>query len=277
MPILKLVIMKNTTKIGLVFIVATIATFALTGFNTPTQPKKLPLVVERQECTFQFMVGFIFSHDIDIGMTIDVPVSGNQVLIDSVMRLLNEAVYAFLESDKGSGFTPEQVYCADGKQFVKHYYDAYKPLMPDTCYELYCDRSPERFTEPLYLTVTLIDQTDKFVTYEIVSLYVGEGAEFYIEWFTFSKADGHRLRTIVNDEDVPQLLKCTSGTDYDVWGDMEYRFSIVGKFSWRCNFGLTSDSLWCQYFYAPGIEETFPFDMKTARSCLSEEAKKLLE
>ena len=251
--------------------------FALMSFNTPTQPKKLPLIVERQECAFQFMVGFIYSHDIDIGMTIDVPVGGNQVLIDSVTRLLNDAVYAFLESGKGSGFTPEQVYCSDNMNFVKHYYDAYKPLIADTSYEFEWDGSPGPFTEAVYLTIMLIDQTDKFVTYEIVNLYIGEGAEFYNEWVTFSKADGHRLRTVVDDEQVPPLLKCTSGTENDVWEDVEYRFSIGGEVSWRCNFGLTTDSLWCQYFYAPGIEETFPFDMKTARSCLSEEAKKLLE
>jgi hypothetical protein len=252
-------------------------TLALTGFQSYTKTDKQPLVVERQECVLQFMAGFIPSHDIDIGMTVDVPVDGNQVLIDSVMRLLNEAVYEFLESGKSSGFAPEQVYCSDNKNFVKHYYEAYKPLIADTSYEFEWDGSPGPFTEAVYLTITLIDQTDKFVTYEIVSLYLGEGAEYNNEWFTFSKADGHRLRTIVNDEDVPKLLKCTSGTDHDVWDDVEYRFSIGGEVSWRCNFGLTTDSLWCQYFYAPGIEETFPFDMKTARPYLSKEAKELLK
>jgi hypothetical protein len=266
---------KKTRKSCLWLLVAGIMALALMGYNTPTKSKKQPLVVERQECTFQFMVGFIPSHDIDIGMTVDVPISGNKVLIDSVMRLLNKTVYEFLESGEGSGFTPEQVYCADGKQFVKRYYDAYKPLMPDTCYET--DKAPGRFCDPEYLTVNLIDQTDKFVTYEIVVLFLGEGAEYYNEWFTFSKADGHRLLQVVNDDDVAKLLKCTSGTDYDVWDDVEYRFSIGGEVSWRCNFGLTTDSLWCQYFYAPGIQETFPFDMKTARPYLTEEAKELLK
>ena len=268
---------KKTTKSCLGLLVAGIMILALSGFNTPAQPKKLPLTVERQECVFQFMVGFIYSHDIDIGMTIDVPVGGNRVLMDSVMCLLNEQVYEFLESGKGSGFTREQVYCADEKQFMKHYYDTYKPLMADTSYEFEENGGPGPFTEAVYLSAVLIDQTDKFVTYEVVSLYLGEGGEYVTNWFTFSKADGHRLRTIVDDEQVAPLLKCSIGTEYNVWDDVEYRFSIGGEVSWRCNFGLTTDTLWCEYFYAPGIEETFPFDMETARPFLNEEAKKLLE
>lgn len=265
---------KKMRKSSLWLFAAGIITLSLMCCHSP-QTQKQPLVVERQECVLQHMVGFIPSHDIDIGMTIDVPVSGDKSVVDSIMRFINEAVYGFMESGEGSGFTPEQVYCADAKHFVKHYYDAYKPLMPDTCYET--DKASGRFCDPEYLTVNLNDQTDKFVTYEIVVLYLGEGAEFYNEWVTFNKSDGHRLRTIVNDEDVPRLLKCTSGTDYDVWEDVEYRFSRGGEVSWRCNFGLTSDSLWCQYFYAPGIEETFPFDLKTARPYLSKEAKELLK
>ena len=59
---------KKTTKSCLGLLAAGIMILALTGFNTPTQPRKLPLTVERQECVFQFMVGFIYSHDIDIGV-----------------------------------------------------------------------------------------------------------------------------------------------------------------------------------------------------------------
>ena len=266
---------KKTTKSCLCLFAAGILTFALTGFITPTKSKKQPFVVERQECVLQFMVGFIPSHDINIGMTIDVPINGKKAVVDSVMRFINEVVYEFLESGEGSGFSPEQVYCADGKQFVKHYYDTYKPLIPDTCYEV--DKAPGRFCDLEYLTVTLIEQTEKFVTYEIVSLFLGEGATYYNEWVTFSKADGHKLPEVVNHNDVAKLLKCTSGTAYDVWDDVEFRFSIGGEIAWRCNFGMTTDSLWCQYFYAPGIAETFPFDMKTALPYLTEEAKRLLE
>lgn len=275
MSVFKQVIMKKIASSVLFFSMATIVIVALTGLNTPTKSKKQPLVVERQECAFQFMVGFIPSHDIDVGITIDVPVGGNLVLIDSVMHLLNEAVYEFLESGQGSAFSQEQVYCADGRQLLKHYYDAYKPLIADTCYE--SDGVPGCFCDARYLTVTLIEQTDKFVTYELVSLYLGEGANYYTEWFTFSKADGHRLSKVVDTAEVSKLLKHTSGTSHDVWDDVEYRFSIGGEVDWRCNFGLTQDTLWCQYFYAPGIEETFPFDMKTARPYLTEEAKELLK
>ena len=275
MSFFKQVIMKRTTNIVLVFFVAATVILALTGFNTPAKSGKQPFVVERQECVLQFMVGFIPCHDIDIGMTVDVPINGKKAVVDSVMRFINGVVYEFLESGEGSGFTPEQVYCADGKQFVKHYYDAYKPLIPDTCYE--SDGIPGRFCDTEYLTVTVIDQTEKFVTYEIVSLFLGEGATYHNEWVTFSKADGHKLPEVVNHNDVAKLLKCTSGTAYDVWDDVEFRFSIGGEIEWRCNFGLTTDSLWCQYFYAPGIEETFPFDMKTALPYLTDEAKRLLE
>ena len=266
---------KKTIKSGLCLLAAGILTLALMSFIIPKKQGKQPLIVERQQCVLQFMVGFIPCHDIDVGLTVDVPVGGDKVLVDSVMRFINEAVYAFMESGEGSGFTLEQVYCADGNQFLKHYYDAYKPLIADTCYEL--NGTPGCLCDLQYLTITLIDQTDKFVTYEIVSLYLGEGSCYCYEWCTFSKADGHRLRTIVDDEHVTQLLKLTSGTENDVWDDVEFRFSIGGEVSWRCNFGLTTDTLWCQYFYAPGIEETFPFDMKTARPYLTEEAKEFLK
>lgn len=233
---------------------AGVTMIALASFTILDKPYRQPLKVERQQWTLQHMVGSIPSEDFDIGITIDVPVSGTSILIDSVMHLLNEALYAFLEHRETPYYSPEEVYCSDGKHLLQHYRKAYTPFLVDTCEFRCC------FPDFDYLRVTMVEQTDSFVTCEVSSYFIGEGDCNYLKWVTFDKRDGHRLSKVINDEDVPDLLKTTG---YDV--------------AWRFNFGLTADTLRCQYFLAPGIVETFTLDMKSARPYLTEEAKRLLK
>ena len=264
-------IQKKTTQSCLCLLAAGIITLALTSFNTPTRPKKLALNVERQQCVLQHMVGDIPSEDFDIGITMDVPVGGNPALVDSVVRLLNKALYNFFEDSTDPRFTPEELYCLDGKSLIKHYCEAYKPYIEDTC----------RFHGCLpdfdYLAVTLVEQTETFVTYQVSNYFIGEGDCEYLSWVTFYASDGHRLPKVVKDDQVVNLLKQASGSEYDVMDDVEYRLSIGTDVVGMCDFGLTADTLRCQYFYAPGIVENLPFDMKTVRPYLTDEAIRLLE
>lgn len=250
---------------------AGVTMIALASFTILDKPYRQPLKVERQQWTLQHMVGSIPSEDFDIGITIDVPVSGTSILIDSVMHLLNEALYAFLEHRETPYYSPEEVYCSDGKHLLQHYRKAYTPFLVDTCEFRCC------FPDFDYLRVTMVEQTDSFVTCEVSSYFIGEGDCNYLKWVTFDKRDGHRLRKVINDKDIPKLLKLTDETDYDVWYDVEYNLLDGYEIAWRCDFGLTADTLRCQYFLAPGIVETFTLDMKSARPYLTEEAKRLLK
>lgn len=266
--------MKTTTNVVLVFFVATIVIFALTGFTTPAKPQKLALYVERQRHVLQRSEGIIPSEDFNIGITIDVPVGGNPALVDSVTRLLNQALYGFFDGEMEPRYNIEEVCHNDAKTLVEHYRKAYKSYICDTCsmhYEPFC------VSDFHYLSVTLVEQTKSFVTYEISRYFIGEGDCEYLTWVTFFTSDGHRLPKVIKDEQVVDLLMHTYGTEYDVTAEVECRLEIgLEAHSW-CDFGLTRDSLRCQYFYAPGIVETFSFDMKTARSYLTDEAKRLLE
>ena len=263
--------MKKATKMVLFLLAAGISTLALTGFLTSSKPYRRPLKVERQEWVLQHMRGNIPSEEFDIGVTMDVPIDGTPYLVDSVTRLLNKSLYYFFEDRMDPRFTFDELYCSDGKMLLQHYREAYKPYIEDTCEFHGCCPTFD------YLSVTLIEQTDSYVTYEVSNYFIGEGDCDYLKWVTFDKRDGHRLRKVINDKDIPELLKTTSGTDYNVWYEAEYYLLDGYEIAWRCDFGLTADSLRCQYFLAPGIVETFALDMKLVRPFLTEEAGKLLE
>ena len=261
--------MEKITKSILCVMAIGAVTLALTGFRTPTKPKKQSLMVERQECVLQHMVGAYPSEDSDIGITIDVPISGNPVLVDSVMHFLNYAIYGFFEPSYHPRISLEAVYCADARHLLSHYQEAYKPFMTDTCYRI---DNPPCCTNGHYLSVTLVEQTQSFVTYQVSVLHIGEGDCEYLDWATFDKSDGHRLAEVIDADYVDSFVMEQCDLE-----DAQDRLSMGDEVAWRFSFGLTADSLRVQYFYAPGIVETMAFDMKTARPYLSKEAKELLK
>ena len=164
---------NKTTKFYLCLLAAGILTLALTGFDAPNESGKKPLVVERQQCILQHMVGTIPSEDFDIGITMDVPVDGDPVLVDSVVRLLNQALYLFFDDDTRFHIKPEDVYCMDGKRLIQHYRKAYKPYIADTCYKGFGVECCPRFFH--YMAATMVEQTEKYVTYRVSTYFVGEG------------------------------------------------------------------------------------------------------
>lgn len=267
--------MKNTTKTVLFFFAAGIMTLALTGFNTSREPRKQPLKVERQGCILQFMVGDIPSEDFHIGITMDVPVGGDPVLVDSVVRLLNQALYYFMDNGEERYFTPEEVYCNDGKQLLQHYHEAYKPFIADTCYKGAGQHCHPRFFH--YMMATMVEQTGKFVTYRVSTYFVGEGDFEYSDWVTFDKRDGHRLPEVISDADFMRFLEENPDQRTYTWEDMQIRISEGYDVEGRNYFGLKSDSVWNEYLYAPGIIDTLWYDMKVIKPYLSKEAKELLK
>ena len=250
--------MKKITFSFLCLLTAVAVASAIMGFKTPTKPKKQSLVVERQECVLQHMVGAYPAEDSDIGITIDVPISGNPVLVDSVMHFLNREIYEFFEPSYHLRFSQEEVYCADAKHLLSHYQKEYKPFMTDTCYRI---SQPPCCTDGHYLSVTLMEQTQTFVTYQVRVLHIGEGDCEYLEWTTFDKSDGHRLAEVIGADRVDSFVMEKCGVD-----DAQNRLSSGADVSLRV-----------QYLYAPGIVENLPLDMKTARPYLTDEAKRLLE
>lgn len=266
---------RKMKMMGMVAIATTVMVLTLSGFQCNTETKKQPFVVERQQCILQFMVGNIPSEDFHIGITMDVPVDGDPVLIDSVVRLLNRAIYLFLDDDSRSRFRPEQVYCNDGKQLLKHYREAYKPFIADTCYKGFgLDCCPGFFH---YLTATMVEQTDTYVTYRVTTYFVGEGDFEYSDWVTFFKSDGHRLREVISDEDFMRFLKENPDQRTYTWEDMQDRISAGYDVDGRNYFGLKKDKVWNEYLYAPGIIDTTWYDMKAIKPYLSDEAKELLK
>ena len=267
---------KKTVLSCLCLLTAGIINLVLTSFNTSDNPKEHPLAVERQQCVLQFMVGTIPSEDFHIGITMDVPVDGDPVLIDSVVCLLNQALYYFLDDESDPRIRPEMVYCSDGKQLLKHYRDAYKPFIADTCYKgfgLHC--FPDFFH---YLTATMVEQTDTFVTYRVTTYFVGEGDFEYSDWVTFFKSDGHRLGEVISDEDFLRFLEENPDQrEHSGWDNMQDHISAGYDVGGRNYFGLKKDKVWNEYLYAPGIIDTTWYDMKVIKPYLSDEAKKLLE
>lgn len=261
--------MKKTTQTVLLVFAAGIMTLVLTGFNTLKKPRKQPLIVERQQCILQFMVGAYPGEDSDIGITIDVPISGDPVLVDSVMHFLNHELYGFLDWSDQPHVSQKKAYCAEPSHLLSHYQEAYKPYMTDTCYRI---DDPPCCTNGHYLSVTLLEQTQSFVTYQAMGLHIGEGDCEYLQWTTLDKSDGHRLAEVVDADHVNGFVMELCNLE-----DAKDRLSEGDEVAWRFSFGLTTDSLRVQYMYAPGIVETMAFDMKTAYPYLSKEAKELLK
>lgn len=262
--------------LGRVVIASVVMVLTLSGFQSRTETKKQSFVVERQQCVLQFMVGIIPSEDFHIGITMDIPVDGDPVLVDSVMRLLNQALYLFMDNGYEPRFAPEKVYCSDAKRLLQHYREAYKSFIADTCYKGYgLPCCPDFFH---YLTATMVEQTEKYVTYRVSTYFVGEGDFEYSDWVTFYKSDGHRLGEVISDEDYMRFLEENPDQRaYSGWDDMQGRISAGYDIGGMNYFGLKKDKVWNEYLYAPGIIDTTWYDMKVIRPYLSEEAKELLK
>ena len=157
------------------------------------------LVVERQQT--QFYVGDEWKHPLTF--IVDVPVAGSQVLRDSVDAFLNEQLYQFMESQVGQyddygQYTKtksfDEVHTDDSGNLLKHYLDIYQPYMKKQVDWLFT------------YSITILAQTDNFVTYGVFHYRCGAMCSDEMSCYTFSKKDGHRLRDIISKENLTKYF-----------------------------------------------------------------------
>lgn len=183
------------------------------------------LVVERQQMEFG-KSPFVYYNK--ICFTTDIPISGSKVLTDSVMSFLNEQLFRFFDELADSfGIIPNSLCKNDTGQLLRHYVDAYQPLLQEKLYWL-----------PSF-GITMLAQTESFVTYGVTSYrYISMyGSKMYC--YTFSKQDGHILREIINDENLDKFFD-----EHEDYKQTEFEWEYDSKMEINQDFfGLLEDSL----------------------------------
>lgn len=174
---------------------------ALSGCKSGNQINALDLEVVEQTDSVQG--GHEGNSDCWASFNVDVPVNGPQVLVDSVMALVNREVYKMCEyciefdkdPDEYVAYSQEEIFTKDGKQLLSHYLEKYKPLIVDSLWNTFG------------LELKLEAQTEKYVTYGMEFLHCGGscGSEKY--YFTFDKSDGHQVRGIISHENLVSFFK----------------------------------------------------------------------
>ena len=148
------------------------------------------VVVERQ--TVSMPVTDYYSVD----LSVDVPISGQQVVVDSLMVFLNKQLYDFCEHEvNSSGMTMEELATNDAKHLLQHYFDAYKD---------YIKKEVDWFFS---FGLTMIAQTESYVTYATSCSHCGASCGSELYFYTLSKIDGHRLSPIMTQEEFKRFHK----------------------------------------------------------------------
>lgn len=165
---------------------------------------------------------------------LDVPINGPKSLVDSVMALINKEVYEYCEfcshPDENT-YCPEEVFTDDGRQFLSHYMEKYRPLLKDSLWNMF------------HLTLKMEVQTDSYVTYGLENHHCGASCGSEKFYYTFDKRDGHQIKEIISNkelarffEDYPEyatqegyLWKFSPESEYDTfsYGLLEDHFSLV--------------------------------------------------
>lgn len=224
-----------------------------------------PLVVERQECVLKNVKHPMTGQPYDIGVVVDVPTEGHQVLVDSVMAYLNKTLYEFFESGEKEFLPFDSVRSTDSRHLLSHYQEAYQGF--------YVNDSTLSGND--FLEVVVAAQTDSYVTYEANWSFYGEGVETSQDWKTFRKSDGQSLGEVVGNENLIRFLEGHPDMrSEDVWADIQHKMKDSVEIA--DNFGLLGDSVAHQHCYANGIFETVKYDLKTILPYLSKESKELV-
>ena len=223
------------------------------------------LVVENHEC-------FLKSHThlttevVPLFISIDLPVKGEQTLLDSLTDFLNETLYRFFDNGGDRHLPYQAVYSEDIEHLIEHYRDAYKLFF-------LADSTVEHEFGADCLNMKLVAQTDTYITYELDWIFYGEGTEMAKEWATFVLADGHRLAEVISNKNMLRFYKKHPGLrSEDIWNQIhtyDDKDHLVGY------VGLLNDSVAHQYAYAPGIFEDANYPLDAILPYLSKEAKEL--
>lgn len=224
-----------------------------------------PVVTERQTC---FLKQYMHLEELfPLTISMDVPVEGSRIVLDSITCFLNETLYQFFDTGEAHLFPSESVFSKNTKQIATHYRETYAPYF-------HVDRTDEHEFASDCLEVNLVAQTDTYLTYEICHIFFGEGLETAKEWVTFAKSDGHRLAEIISGSDLLAFFKSQPGyRNQDVW---EYLCSQSSPFEVGGSLGLLQETVALQYVYAPGIFEDLTYPLPAIAPYLSQEAQQLI-
>jgi hypothetical protein len=259
--------MKNTViKTYLKYVIACALLLVLMNCYTIQKADGQPLVVENHEC-FLKNYTYITTEVVPLFISIDLPVKGEQPLLDSLTDFLNVSLYRFFDNGGDQHLPYQTVYSKDIVHLIEHYRDAYKPFFLS-------DSTVEHEFNPDCLMLKLAAQTDTYVTYEIDWVFYGEGLEVAKEWATFVRADGHRLTEIISNKNMLRFYKkYPELRSKDIWLHIhtyDNKDYLVGS------VGLLNDSVAHQYAYAPGIVEDVHYPLELILPYLSKEAKSLI-
>ena len=259
--------MRNTViKTYQNFFIACALLLMLTNCCTIQKANGQPLVVENHEC-FLKNYTHITTEVFPLYISIDLPVKGEQPLLDSLTNFLNDALYHFFDNGDDRHLPYKTVYSDDIEHLIEHYRDAYKPFF-------LADSSVEHEFSVDCLEMKLVAQTETYITYEMDWIFFGEGAEVSKEWATFVRANGHRLTEVINNKNMLRFYKKhPEQRSEEIWNHIHTYDSkeyLVGY------VGLLSDSISHQYAYAPGIFEDAHYPLEVIVPYLSKEAKALI-
>ena len=154
---------------------------------------------------------------------VDVPVNGPQVLVDSVMVLVNREVYKMCEyciefnerPDEYVAFSEKEMFTNDGKHLLDHYMGKYKPLIEDSLWNTFG------------LKLKMEAQTEKYVTYGVERFYCGASCSSEKHFYTFDKSDGRRVKDIINHENLVRFF-----TDYPEYTSID-NDPWLGRTGWQ--------------------------------------------
>lgn len=236
------------------------------------QPKSVTdtqdLITERQEC---YMKDTPYPAGGERAQTvaIDIPIGGPQTLVDSVLALINEELYAYFDNYTYSP-PSDSLLQNDVRTLIERYRDHYAPLFADSLTEY-------DFTTDC-LELNLVAQTDSYVTYAVNYIHYGEGIEVSTDWITFAKSDGHRLKKIISEEEMARFYaEHPDQRSEDVWANEQRFHEENNRWNIVCSVGLLNDSLAHQYCYAAGIYEDLKYPLDVIAPYLTEEAQRLIE
>ena len=195
---------------------------------------------------------------------LDVPVNGPQALVDSVMALINKEVYEYCEfcsHPDGKTYNPEEVFTDDGRQFLNHYMEKYRPLLKDSLWNMF------------HLVFKMEVQTDSYVTYGLENHHCGASCGSEKFYYTFDKRDGHQLKEIVSQKNLARFFG-----DYPEYATQDgylWEFSPESEYDNSC-YGLLNDHFsltimgWYNHYFSVDVPYTQIF------SYLSPEAQELV-
>ena len=263
---------NNLTKkllLQSIFVVSTLV-LMLTGCRVNEEVSSLSLVTETHDCVlknYTHLTGQVYP----LSISVDQPIEGPQLLLDSLTAFFNKTLYDYFDDGEKCHLPYDSVFSTDVKSLPEHYRDAYKRFfLPDST-EVHEFRTD-------CLELNMVAQTDIYVTYEVNSVFFGEGAEVATEWVTFVKSDGHRLTDVISEKNLLKFYQENPQYRNEVvWEYIQKQEADNQEAGMGCNVGLLTDSVAHQFTFAPGIFEDMKYPLKSIAPYLSKEAQKLIK